>query len=117
MRTSLLVAATLYACATFAQEFPSDRPATDLEADRIYLDVLNSTPYDEALEMLTDTGVPEAKARELLAYLAEHIEDHVSVNRADVENMCRNADDQFSNPIGWPRSDGKCGRPRFQIRC
>jgi len=100
MRMPLFVVTALYACATFAQEPPPSRAATDLEADRIYLGVLDSTPYDEALEMLTDTGVPEAKARELLTYLAEHSEDYRSVYRADFENLCRNVDDQFSNPIG-----------------
>ncbi len=100
MRMPLFVVAALYACATFAQEPSPSRPATDLEADRIYLGVLNSTPYDEALEMLTDAGVPEEKARELLAFLAEHIEDYQPVYRADFENVCSNVDDQFSNPIG-----------------
>ena len=99
MRVPLLVVASLSAWAAFAEPPPS-RPATDLEADRSYLFVLDSTPYDEALEMLTDVGVPEAKARDLLAYLAEHIEDHRSAYHADFEKLCRNVDDQFSNPIG-----------------
>jgi hypothetical protein len=100
MRMPLLVVVALSARAAFAEAPPPSRPATDLEADRFYLGVLDSTPYDEALEMLTDVGVPEAKARELLAYLAEHIEDHRSAYHADFEKLCRNVDDQFSNPIG-----------------
>ena len=100
MRMPLFVVTTLYACAAFAQGPSPSRPATDIEADKSYLSVLNFTPFDEALEMLTDAGVPEVKARELLAYLAERIEDHRSVYRADFEILCRNVDDQFSNPIG-----------------
>jgi hypothetical protein len=99
MRTPLLVVAALSACAAVADELPVSRPATDLEADRMYLSVLNSTPHDEALEMLTDVGVPQARARELLEYLARQFEDHNSVYRADFRNLCRNVDGQFSNPM------------------
>ena len=98
MRTRLLIAA-LFAGTVFAENPLPSRPATDLEADKTYLGVLNSMQYDDALGMLTDVGVPEARARELLEYLAREIEDHQSVNRSDLSAICRNVDDQFSNPI------------------
>ena len=98
----------------FAQEPPPSRPATDLEADRIYLDVLNSTPYDEALEMLTDAGVPEAKARELLAYLADTSKNTVGVSRRFREHVpqCRRSILQ-SDWVGRRDQAAEGGRPRI----
>lgn len=97
------IATTLLASVALASGNPSTRPATRAEADFAYLTILNSTPVDEALQMLTDVGVDEARARELLKFLDEHWQDQNQQYLADTVGLCRNLDGRFSNPLSLAR--------------
>ena len=97
MRWTLLVTAALAASALAASP-DSSHEATDAEADAIYLTILNSSPVDEAMEMLTDVGIEKSRARSLLVYLDEHLQDQRQQNLADTVGLCRNIDGRFSTP-------------------
>lgn len=97
MRWTLLITAALAASALAASP-ESSHEATDAEADAIYLTILNSSPVNEAMEMLTDVGIDKARARSLLIYLDEHLHDQRQQNLADAVGLCRNIDGRFSTP-------------------
>jgi len=97
MRWTFLITAALAASALAAGP-ESSHEATDAEADAIYLTILNSTPVDEAMEMLTDVGIDKTRARRLLIYLDENLHDQRQQNLADTVGLCRNIDGRFSTP-------------------
>ena len=102
MRCALLIA-TLLVGSALASESGTTREATVAEADAIYLHILGSTPAAEAMDMLTDVGIETDRARRLLTFLDERLDEERQQNLSDTVGLCRNLDGRFSHPRALAR--------------
>src|SRR5262245_28796613 len=103
MRNALLVATALIASSVTAAAPMESRPATDFESNYFFLMVLRDQPDEDSRQMLAQGGVDEARARELLAYLDEHMDDHGAETTRNWLALCENVDERFSSPAAMAR--------------
>ncbi len=102
MRT-MFVAAALIVCSSALAQVPSTRTPTTLDYDHAFLMLVRDIDEEDSLQKLANAGVSEDRAKNLRAYLKEHMSDDAQVTHENFAAICKNASGRFSTPADMVR--------------